>query len=142
MHPATEQKVKYLGTNIPKITGLDINKEWKKPQYRLLTLNSEYRIVNYTDTVSTTEVISNVPFCKFESFADIIPNHYKVLNEILENTKVIIATIKLNGKDVNELDFSIPVYLDVPQFSVSNYFYINRINDYRKGLTNVELVRL
>ena len=141
-HPATEQKFKYLGANIPKITGLDINKEWKKPQYRLLTLNTEYRVINYTDTTTTTEMLSNVPFCKFETFASIIPNHYKVLNEILENTKVITATIKLNGKDVNELDFSIPVYLDVPEFSISNYFYINRINDYRKGLTNVELVRI
>lgn len=140
-HPATEQKNKHLGANIPKVTGLDINREWKKPQYRILTLNIEFRIVNYTDTTSTTEVYK-APFCKFETFAEIIPKHYKVLNEILENTKVITAILKLNGKDVNELDFSIPIYLDVPEYSISNYFYINRINNYRKGLTNVELVRL
>lgn len=141
-HPATEQKVKYSGANIPKVHGFDVNRDWKKPQYRLLTLNSQYRIINYMDTINITPVKANIPFCKFESFNEIIPKHYKVLNEILENTKVINATIKLNGKDVSELDFSIPIYLDVPEFSISNYFYINRINDYRKGLTNVELVRL
>jgi len=141
-HPATEQKVKNSGANIPKVPGFDINRKWKKPQYRLLTLNTQYRVVSYMDTIAPTIVTDNIPFCKFESFTEIIPKHYKVLNEILENTKVINATLKLNGKDVSELDFSIPIYLDVPEFSISNYFYINRINDYRKGLTNVELVRL
>ena len=141
-HPATEQKFKYLGANIPKVAGLDIDQDWHKPQYRLLTLDSQYSSVIYMDKSFTTLVNAKIPFCKFESFTEITPKHYKVLNEILENTKVINATLKLNGKDVSELDFSIPIYLDVPEFSISNYFYINRINDYRKGLTNVELVRL
>ena len=142
LHPATEQNVKYLGANIPKIHGLDINAEWQKPQYRLLTLASQNRNVNYIDYVDTTSVTNSIPFCKFESFKDLVPIHYDTLTEILDKTKVITATLKLNGQDVNELDFSVPIYLDVPKFSISNYFYINRINDYRKGLTNVELVRL
>lgn len=141
-HPATEQKTKYLGYNIPKIHGLNIDNEWQKPEYRLLTLTSKNVSVSYRDNSTTTNSSTNIPFCKFDKLSDLVPVHYKQLTSILNNTKVINAVIKMNGKDVKELDFSIPVYLDVPEFSISNYFYINRIEQYKKGLTNVELVRL
>ena len=141
-HPATHQKTKIQGINVPKISGLNTKKEWQKPQYRILTLDSSFKVVKYIDKTGTTQINSIIPFCKFIPLSEILPVHYKDLQVILDNTKAITAVLKLNGKDINELDFSIPCYLDVPALSISNYFYINRINDYKKGLTNVELVRL
>jgi hypothetical protein len=141
-HPATEQKAKYLGLNIPKIKALDVNNEWQKPEYRILTLQQKNISIDYTDGVTTIKKTSSIPSCKFEGMDMLSNSYYKTIKEILTETKVINAVVKLNGKDIQELDFTIPILLDIPELSINNYFYINTISNYKKGLTNVELVRL
>ena len=141
-HPATEQKAKYLGLNVPKIKALDVNNEWQKPEYRILTLQQTSKSIDYTDGVTTITKTSSIPSCKFEGMDVLSSLYYKTIKEILTETKVINAVVKLNGKDIQELDFTIPILLDIPELSINNYFYINTISNYKKGLTNVELVRL
>ena len=141
-HPATEQKAKYLGLNIPKIKALDVDNEWQKPEYRILTLQQTSKSIDYTDGVTTITKTSSIPSCKFEGMDILSSSYYKTIKEILTETKVINAVVKLNGKDIQELDFTIPILLDIPELSINNYFYINTISNYKKGLTNVELVRL
>jgi hypothetical protein len=141
-HPATEQKAKYLGLNIPKIKALDVNNEWQNPEYRILTLQQKNISIDYTDGVTTIKKTSSIPSCKFEGMDVLSSSYYKTIKEILTETKVINAVVKLNGKDIQELDFTIPILLDIPELSINNYFYINTISNYKKGLTNVELVRL
>lgn len=60
--------------------------------------------------------------------------YYKTIKEILTETKVINAVVKLNGKDIQELDFTIPILLDIPELSINNYFYINTISNYKKRI--------
>ncbi len=141
-HPATEQKAKYLGLNIPKIKALNVNNEWQKPEYRILTLQQTSKSIDYTDGITTITKTSSIPSCKFEGMDVLSSLYYKTIKEILTETKVINAVVKLNGKDIQELDFTIPILLDIPELSINNYFYINTISNYKKGLTNVELVRL
>ena len=141
-HPATEQKAKYLGLNIPKIKALNSSNEWQKPEYRILTLQKTSKSIDYTDGVTTITKTSSIPSCKFEGMDVLSTSYYKTIKEILTETKVINAVVKLNGKDIQELDFTIPILLDIPELSINNYFYINTISNYKKGLTNVELVRL
>ena len=49
---------------------------------------------------------------------------------------------KLTPLDIQELDFSIPVFLDVAEMDINGYFYINKISNYSGGLTSCELIRL
>jgi hypothetical protein len=65
--------------------------------------------------------------------------YYIDLQKILQNTKVIVRYFLLTPRDIAELDLLTPVYLD----QHNAYFYINKIDNWRKGQPcKVELVKL
>jgi len=65
--------------------------------------------------------------------------YYPELEKILQQTKKIVRYFLLNPRDILELDLLIPVYLEQD----SSYYYINKIENWRKGQpTKVELVKL
>jgi len=71
---------------------------------------------------------------------NLIETYYQDFTAILNNPRRITAYFLLNERDINNLDFLRPIYLGG---ELNNYFYINKVNDYRpsnNGVTKVELV--
>lgn len=143
-HSATEEDNRYLGQNVPKIEGIDSLNKWNNPGYRILQIdrqNTSYT-VTYTDDTITDNATTNIPFCNFVGFAELIPEYYQILIDILNKVKAIRLGVNLSPVDVQNFDFTIPVYLNIPQLDLSAYFYVNEISNYKEGLTTVELIRL
>jgi hypothetical protein len=144
MHPATVEQNRYLGGNVPMIEAMDSLNVWNKPDWRILQLDSQNTPVNtgFTDGTTTVNAMDNIPFARFVGFDELVPEFYEVLTGILDRAKVISLSVKLNAIDIQELDFSIPIILDVPELDINGYFYINKISNYKQGFTPVEFVRL
>jgi hypothetical protein len=65
--------------------------------------------------------------------------YYPELEKILQQTKKVVRYFLLTPRDILELDFLIPVYLEQD----SAYYYINKIDAWRKGQpVKVELVKI
>ncbi|MCC8409783.1 hypothetical protein LJ707_12660 [Mucilaginibacter sp. UR6-1] len=65
--------------------------------------------------------------------------YYAELEKVLQQTKKVVRYFTLTPRDVLELDLLIPVYLQQD----GAYYYINKIDSWRKGQpTKVELIRL
>lgn len=143
-HSATEEATRYLGSNIPTIEAVDSLNKWQKPGWRLLQIDRQITThqVNYNDGTSSVNTTDSIPFTQFEGFNELVPKYYEILTDILDRTKVIVLPIKLDATDIQELDFVIPIFLDVPELDVNGYFYINKISNYKEGVTPVELVRI
>lgn len=143
-HPATHQNNKYLGYNIPKIEAVDSLNKWQKPEYRILQIDRKETSFNvtFTDGTGSEVTTTSIPFARFHGFEELIPQYYEVLIDILDRTKGIVLVLKLTPVDIQELDFSIPIKLFIPEIEVSGDFYINKINNYKQGFTAVEFVRL
>ncbi len=72
-------------------------------------------------------------------FDDLRKKYYPELEKILTQTKKIVRYILLTPWDILELNLLIPVYIQQD----SAYYYINKIDAWRKGQpTKVELVKL
>lgn len=143
-HSATEQKNKYLGYNIPEIKAFDSAVKWLKPGYRLLNLEKQNTsfLVSFSDGTTTQTTSSNIPFARFIGFDKTIPEFYPALISILDNTKALKLPLHLSEDDVSEVDFTIPIYLHVPERSIDGYFYLNKIENFTSGLTLCEFIRL
>jgi hypothetical protein len=72
-------------------------------------------------------------------FDDLRKKYYPELEKILTQTKKVVRYILLTPRDILELDLLMPVYIQQD----SAYYYINKIDAWRKGQpTKVELVKL
>ncbi|RYU91065.1 hypothetical protein EWM62_03770 [Mucilaginibacter terrigena] len=70
---------------------------------------------------------------------DLRKAYYPELEKILQQTKKVVRYFMLTPRDILELDLLIPVYLEQD----SAYYYINKIDSWRKGQpVKVELVKL
>lgn len=94
------------------------------------------------DPEDSTEVryFSNTYFAPALCFETLKPLYYPIIEKVIQNFKKLRVLVKLNSVDVNQIDFSAPVYLQ--QFEA--YFYISKIEDYKVdgGSCMVELVKL
>jgi hypothetical protein len=144
-HSATQSKAKYFGKIIPEIEAIetDLN-DWKNPGWRILQLETQPTTYNvtYNDGVDSEIVTTNVPFCRFVGFDELIPENYEALIDILTNTKALVLMVKLDPIKIQNLDFVIPKKLEIPELDISGFFYVNKISNYQGGLTSVEFVRL
>lgn len=143
-HSATEQEFRYLGLNVPKIKGVDSLWNWNEPGWRILQLDRQETSFNVVidDTSSSQNITSNVPFARFVGFDSTVPEFYSALQDILNRPKVLNLNVKLDGSDINKLDYIIPIKINRPDLSIFGYFYLNIIQSYRKGINQVQLVRL
>lgn len=143
-HPATEQLNKYKGYNVPQIKAFDSDYTWLKPEHRLLNVVSQSTSfnINYTDGTTTIAETTNIPFCKFNGFDILVPEYYEAIQGILNNTKALKLPLRLTPKDISELNFVIPKYLNIPQLGIDGYFYLNKIENYKGETTLCEFVRL
>ena len=124
-------------------------------------LETSIDIVGSTSTTNVTDV----PFTYFDttvtgiddidsinqslSFGDnitpkgqknLIETYYQDFTAILNNPRRVTLYLLLNERDINNLDFLIPIYLGG---ELNSYFFLNKISDYRpstNGVTKVELV--
>jgi hypothetical protein len=100
---------------------------------------------DWSDYISSS---TSIPLCYFIvsgktynlGFNDnLITKWYPELTYLFDKSKKITALFNLNHTDIANIDMFIPVYLK--QFS--NYFIINKINNYiANKLTEVELIRM
>jgi hypothetical protein len=144
-HPSTVLRNRYNGFIIPVINGLkDSTNEWLKSDWRLLNLKiqSTNFNVNYTDGTTTTVKNSNIPFCDFKPFSELVPKYYSALEGILNSTKMLKIVAKLDVTDISDLDFTIPIQIQRPDLNISGYFYINKIENYKGGLTSCEIIEI
>ncbi len=70
---------------------------------------------------------------------ELVNNNYDVINNALQDTKVLTAKFRLSADDINNFDFSIPVYIDY----FGSFFYVNIVSNYQPNkLTSVELIKI
>lgn len=123
-------------------------------ELRVLRLNrvdaadlSDTSSLTYKDGTSTTVVSTDIPLTYFNGanglgFGEkLLADNYVALSEVMARYKKVTALFRLNEADINQLDFTRPVY--VSYFNA--YFYIAKISEYAPGeneSTKVELVKL
>lgn len=78
---------------------------------------------------------SNEIFFDDIAFANLIPNNYQALQRILNNGIAIKMLMRLTRADFTNMDFSVPVFLDVvtQKGHVRGHFYVNQISQYNVG---------
>jgi hypothetical protein len=135
-HPATEQRSKFEGVNIPKIKAIDSDLQWNKPDYRILNVALQPIEVDYTDGTTTTTV-TECPVANFIGGDVILENYYDSIQAILDKSKVVNLPFRLNAIDIENIDYLTPIYVEC-----FGTFYLNKINAFKGDVTFCELVRL
>ena len=73
------------------------------------------------------------------SFAKLLPEYYPLFEQTINGNKAVTCLVRLNNIDINQLDFSIPVWIDY----FGAFFYINEISQYKvtdKDSTQITLI--
>ena len=103
----------------------------------------------YTDGTSNSAQTTNILLTHFQKSGEInlgfddnlIPTFYQAFIDVLDKAKIVNCLLKLNASDINQLDLTIPVYIEY----FNSYFYVSKISGYnpnRNVSTLVELVKL
>lgn len=81
-----------------------------------------------------------LPNFEFQKYDYIVGNYYGMINNILNNAKVVTANINFNEVDIINLDFTKPVYIK----QLGSYFLINKVMNYQEGegATKTELIQI
>lgn len=111
---------------------------------------------NYTDDIDSESVTTEIPLTWFIQTGDefseakeynlgfdinLLSKNYQLISEVIGRNKTLALPVRLTASDINQLDFTIPIYLS----KYESYFYINKIQGYAPGAnesTIVELVKL
>jgi hypothetical protein len=113
-------------------------------QYDLKQYGKQIKFTDGTITTAYNDVISVPYFYKPGGehnlqWENLRLKYYPELEKILRQTKKVERYFMLTPRDILELDLLIPVYLEQD----SAYYYINKIDSWRKGQpVKVELVKL
>lgn len=156
----TEMTTKMNGLDVPYINQYDVIDDnfSLSVQPRLLYLDKQAVLsggdMKYIDGVNSPQTSNtNIPLCYFVLAGktslgwnnNLLENNYYELQNCLTNVKRVTGMFKLTAIDISELDFSIPIFLNVqtPKIQINGNFYLNKINNFRNGeLTQCELIRL
>ena len=145
---SSEMTRTYKGYNdetICLINGINSNYEWQNPQWRILELNTKNTPVNvvYSDASGSTNNNVNVPFAVFRNFEYLKDNYFNVLEEISSDAKVVNATVNITPLDLQNLRSNfIPVWIYSARFNIDGYYHVNKIENYKNNIAEVELIRL
>lgn len=135
----------YNNETICLINGINSEYEFQNPPFRILELdtrNLPYD-VTYSDALGSTTNNTNVPFAIFRNFEYLRNNYFNVLEEISIDAKVINAIVKISPLDLNTIRYSfIPVWIYSAKFNIDGYFHVNKIENYKNNIAQVELIRL
>ena len=94
-----------------------------------------------SQSLNTHQNITTIPVESFVNLRmeDIIREYYGNVSQVLNNSKIIEATIYLNEKDISDMDFSKLYWIR----ELSSYFILNKVNSFtKKGITKVELIKV
>jgi hypothetical protein len=103
----------------------------------------------YTDGTSNSAQTTDILLTHFQKSGEInlgfddnlIPTFYQSFIDVLDKAKIVTCLLRLNASDINQLDLTIPVYIEY----FNSYFYVSKISGYnpnRNVSTLVELVKL
>ena len=103
----------------------------------------------YTDGTSNSAQTTDILLTHFKKSGEInlgfddnlIPTFYQAFIDVLDKAKIVTCLLRLNASDINQLDLTIPVYIEY----FNSYFYVSKISGYnpnRNVSTLVELVKL
>ena len=117
-----------------------------------ISQSGEFRFA-FNESLETTFATDNFPLAYFQKtgktdsldFPSLITANYGTLQGMLDKTKVVSAYFRLTEIDVVNIDFTIPIYLDINTgtTSINGYFYINKISNFKvDSSTLCELIRL
>lgn len=154
----TEMTLMLDGLDVPYINKYDVVTDTfsLRTVPRILYLDKQTLVspLLYLDGLGTTSSETvDIPLCYFVlpnrtnlGFADnLLKNNYSEIQNVLIDVKKITCFLKLNATHISDLDFSIPIFLDVqtPKMQINGNFYLNKVGNYTSGkLTQCELVRL
>lgn len=154
----TEMTEALNGLDVPYINKYDlISDTFNLPtEPRLLYLDKQAISgkLKYIDGVNTPiESDVNIPLCYFALDGksnlgwnnNLLENNYSELQNVLTNVKKLTGYFKLTAIDISDLDFTIPIFLNVqtPKMQINGYFYLNKVSNFRSDkLTQCELIRL
>lgn len=155
----TEMTTKLGGLDVPYINKYNLISDFfdLTTEPRLLYLDKQATLsgvaIKYTDGAFALYESTNIPLCYFVLSGrknlgwnnNLLENNYQELQSVLTDVKKLTASFKLNATDVSDLDFSIPIFLDVqtPKMQINGYFYLNKITNFMSGqLCKCELIRL
>lgn len=131
-----------------KTTSVEISKDVKH-RYFLLDRKTESLtyLLESDNTVEANISTTNLPIASFENlkFDSLITANYGTFVGMLNKIKFVAAYFQLKETDVVDIDFTIPIYLDISdgRTVVNGYFYINKISNFKvDSSTLVELIRL
>ncbi len=131
-----------------KTTSVEISKDVK---HRYFLIERKTQSLTYLlesdNTVEANISTTNLPIASFENlkFDSLITANYGTLQGMLNKIKFVSAYFQLKETDVVDIDFTIPVYLDISDGKtvVNGYFYINKISNFKvDSSTLCELIRL
>jgi len=129
----------FKSTRVPRILNVDFKQMINQPILPLIL----------KDGVSTIDTYIDVPVPYFIKDADfnlgfgnnILDNYYSLIRSVMGQSKILTLLVRLNAADINQLNFTIPIYLQ----QYESYFYINKIEGYSPNSNtscSVELVKL
>jgi hypothetical protein len=152
---ATDSRtIDFEGLIVPQIRNYKSDGTTNKTNNRILILDIQDTAfdVEFNDSVASSILTTNIPFARFLDpakednldFPSLIPKHFKAIKRILRNPKKIVLQMKLNSEDVKNLNYIIPIKLNVQEneIFIQGHFFISRINAYKGGTTSVEFIRL
>lgn len=101
-------------------------------------------------TITDNAIYSlNLPFAYFYDasqvdsldWTNLLEQNYKVNERIFDKLKEVHLYFMLTSSDISVIDFSIPIYLDIP--NIKGFFYLNKIENFKeKKSIKCELIRL
>lgn len=154
---ATENVVRLVGEHVSQIKmwsnvgSADANMELVNQ--RVLVVKFEDFGFDYTDGLTTQTVTTDIPVCYFIQptdgyavdfnlgFGNNLDRYYQTFASVLDKTKILNLNLRLNASDINQLDFTKPVYIS----HFNSWFYISQIKGYVPNnyeSTGCELVKL
>lgn len=156
-YAATQSNERLIGIFVPNIKMVENSTgDFSGAVMRILALKfydsadfADTSDLEYYDFAQSTTVNTNIPipyFIKDEEtfnlgFGDNMYLYYRALISVLSNYQNVECLIRLSAKDINQLDFTKPVF--IKHFNA--YFYISQIKAYtptNNESTMVELVKL
>lgn len=116
----------------------------KKNRYLYLNKETDYLAIQNVTTSEFEVITDNIPYCSFIGKLDwqtLVNDNYDAITAMVDSSKVVSLFFRLTEVDVVDFDFSIPIYLDIP--NINGFFYVNKISNFKVGeSTQVDLIRL
>lgn len=120
--------------------------DYKALSDKFYIMKSENKIFDTVKTIGSAftlveDTILNAPVESFKKmdFSSIISDNYSEISTMLNKSKLLNVTMWLTDKDVSNIDFSVPYYIELE----GGYFRLNKINNFVPGKpTKVEIIRI